>query len=170
MKCVIAVIDPPDSHHLNAARGWLELGNQFEANEELEKIAPPLRAHPDVLELRWQIYAKARKWDACVDIGEALVKTAPGIPQGWIHRSYALHELKRTQEAADKLEPAADLFSDVWMIRYNLACYACQLGDQKDAWEWLEDAFDLAVHDKKVKLMALEDPDLEPFWAEIGEI
>jgi tetratricopeptide (TPR) repeat protein len=162
-------LEPPDSHHLNAAQGWIELGNHVEADVELEKIDPALRSHPNVLELRWQIYAKAKKWEACVDIGEALVRTAPDLPEGWIHRSYALHELKRTQEAADKLEAAAELFPSVWNIPYNLACYACQLGKHEEAWEWLEDAFDLG-DSKAVKLMALDDPDLAPFWAEIGEV
>jgi hypothetical protein len=27
----------------------------------LEQITPELRGHPDVLEIRWQIYAKAKK-------------------------------------------------------------------------------------------------------------
>jgi hypothetical protein len=74
-----------------------------------------------------------------------------------------------SHQAADKLEAAADLFPSVWNIPYNLACYACQLGKHEEAWEWLEDTFDLG-NSKTVKLMALEDPDLEPFWAEIGEI
>jgi hypothetical protein len=52
----------PDTLHLQAARGWLELGNHLEANEELEKITASLRAHPAVLEVRWRIYAKAEKW------------------------------------------------------------------------------------------------------------
>jgi hypothetical protein len=33
-------LQPPDSHHLNAAVGWLELGNDIEATEELDKIKP----------------------------------------------------------------------------------------------------------------------------------
>lgn len=161
---------PPDTHHLSAAQGWIELGNHLEANEELEQITSAFRSHPDVLELRWQIYAKAGKWEVCVDLGAALVASAPGQPAGWIHRSFALHELKRTEEALELLEPAADLFSDVWAIRYNMACYACQLGNQDEAWEWLKDAVDLAGGAKTVRLMALEDPDLEPLWPEIGEI
>ena len=60
-------LSPPDSHHLHAAQGWVELGNHAEANEELEQIAPQLRAHPDVLEVRWHIYSHVNKWDACVD-------------------------------------------------------------------------------------------------------
>ena len=163
-------LEPPDSHHLNAAQGWFELGNSIEANAELENIAPDLRSHPLVLDVRWEIYAKEKKWEACVDIGEAMVKAAFDLPEGWIHRSFALHVLKQTQEAADKLEPAADLFPSVWTIPYNLACYACQLGKQGEAREWLKDAFDLAPDKKTVKLKALDDSDLEPLWAKIGEI
>ena len=33
----------------------------MEASEELEKIPPRLRAHPDVLEIRWRIYATTKK-------------------------------------------------------------------------------------------------------------
>ena len=90
-------LQAPDSHHLRAAEGWLGLGNHLEANEELERITPQLRAHPDVLEVRWHIYAKETKWDACVDIAGAIIKLAPNRPDAWIHRSFALHELKRTQ-------------------------------------------------------------------------
>ena len=46
-------MQPPDSMHLEAAQGWLELGNHEEANEELELIDAPLRVHPDVLEGMW---------------------------------------------------------------------------------------------------------------------
>ena len=53
----VVPLQPPDSMHLTAAQGWLELGNHEEAFEELEKIDAPLRGHPDVLEVRWGIYA-----------------------------------------------------------------------------------------------------------------
>jgi hypothetical protein len=53
-----------------------------EANAELEKIAPELRAHPDVLEVRWTIYANARNWEPCVDIADAIIKLAPDPRRG----------------------------------------------------------------------------------------
>jgi tetratricopeptide (TPR) repeat protein len=162
-------LQPPDSRPFSAAIGWLGLGDWREANAELAKITPALRAHPDVLEMRLQIYDKVKQWEPCVDIGNALVKAAPNRSFGWLHRSFALHELYRTQEAADLLKPATYFFPKEWLIRYNLACYACQLGKRKEAWKWLEFAFDLG-HPKIVKLMALDDPDLEPLWAEISEI
>lgn len=54
-------------------------------------------------------------------------------------------------------------------MRYNLACYACQLGNLKEPWDWLKKAMELA-NTKEVKLMVLEDPDLESLWKEIEEI
>jgi hypothetical protein len=72
MSMPINSLEPPDSHHLSAAIGWLELGNWQESNEELEKIAPTFRVHPDALEIRWLIYSRAKKWDMCLDIPEGL--------------------------------------------------------------------------------------------------
>jgi len=157
---------PPDMFHLRAASGWLELGNHLEANEELEKIEPKLRAHPDVLEIRWQIYAKEKKWEACVDISLAVMKTAPDRPEGWIHHSFALHELKRTQEAFDNLLSVADKFLDGWTIPYNLACYCSQLGRIEEARSWFKKA--VAMDDKQVAKIGIDDPDLKPLWDSMG--
>jgi hypothetical protein len=54
-------------------------------------------------------------------------------------------------------------------MRYILACYECPLGRLEPAKSRLERAF--AMRDaQQIELMALEDPDLEPLWAQIGEI
>lgn len=74
-------------HHLRAAQGWLELGNHLETDAELDCIAPSLRVHPSVLELRWQIYATSKKWHACIDIAKALTKLKPNRPVGWVHHA-----------------------------------------------------------------------------------
>ena len=81
-------LEPPDSIHLEAAVGWIELGNHEEADEELDKIDATLRVHPNVLEVRWIIHATAQHWESCKDIGSALVKLAPERTTGWIHRSF----------------------------------------------------------------------------------
>ena len=77
-------------------------------------------------------------------------------------------ELKRTEEARDNLLRVVDKFPDDPILRYNLACYECQLGRLEQAKGWLEKAFKLG-DPKKIKLMALEDRDLEPLWREIGK-
>ena len=155
----------PDQQHLQAAEGWLGLGNAHEANEELERITPDRRPHPAVLEIRWQIYAHAKKWQACLDIATAITKLAPKSPAGWIHLSYTLHELRRTQEAWDNLSTVAANFPKNSTIQYNLACYACQLGNLPRARELLDRALTLDSS-PATKLAALNDPDLSPLWTE----
>jgi tetratricopeptide (TPR) repeat protein len=160
-------LSPQDKRHLGAAEGWFELGNHLEANEELEQITAENRAHPAVLEVRWQIYAKAKKWEAALDIASALTRLAPEHSSGWVHRSFCLHELKRTAEARDNLLLVVDKFPEDPILRYNMACYECQMGRLEQAKNWLEKAFELGDA-RKLKLMALDDPDLEPLWRKIG--
>jgi tetratricopeptide (TPR) repeat protein len=160
-------LEPPDTFHVQAAQGWLELGNYIEANEELEKVTPQLRTHPDVLQVRWEVYAAAKKWGATLDIAAALIQLNPEDPLGWVHWAYALHELKRTSEARDSLLGVVNRFPTSATMRYNLACYECLLGRLEEAKQWLEKAFTLG-DSRKTKLTALEDPDLEPLWKDIG--
>ena len=155
--------------HLKAAQGWFELGSHVEANEELERITPQNRAHPAVLEVRWQIYAAAKKWEAALDIASALIQLMPDHSLGWIHRSFALHELNRKIEARDNHLTVVQKFPDEPILPYNLACYECRLGRLEQAKDWLEKAFRTGDA-RKIKTMALEDPDLEPLWKEIGSI
>jgi len=168
-------LEPPDSIHLKAAEGWLGLGDHVEANEELENITPQFRVHPDVLEIRWQIYAKEKKWEACVDIARAVTKLAPKRPSGWIHLAYSLRQAKGggLQAAWDALLPVAEKFPTVTTIPYNLACYAAQMNRLDGARDWLKRAFEIGKKTKcfdQVRLMALDDPDLEPLWSQIGEL
>jgi len=51
----------PDELHFQSAVGWLELGNWLEANEELENITPEMRARPEVLQVRCEVYCDAQK-------------------------------------------------------------------------------------------------------------
>ena len=149
-----------DQRFLDAAEGWLGLGDHLAADEELEQITPEFRADPRVLEVRLQIYWAAKKWEACVEIAGALVRLKPGNEYGWIGRSFALHELKRTEEAYDLLLPANDKFLKNWTVPYNLACYCAQLNRLDEAQIWFKKA--LAINEHIVKREAIDDPDLKP--------
>jgi tetratricopeptide (TPR) repeat protein len=162
-------LEPPDAFHVLAAEGWLELGNPIEANEELEGVTPELRAHPDVLKVGWKIYAEAEKWGAALYIANALAEAAPDDPDGWIGRSFCLHEMKRTAEARDNLLRVVHKFPEISVMRYNLACYECQLGAVENAKNWLAKAFELGDA-KAIKQIALDDRDLESLWKEIGSL
>ena len=106
----------------------------------------------------WLIYQKVENWELCENIASALVKLAPERTTGWIHRSFALHEMKRTQEAYDELKPALDTFKKEQLVWYNMACYACVLGDKEEARGLLGKAIELGGD--AVKVQALNDPDL----------
>jgi predicted Zn-dependent protease len=121
-------LQPPDSPHLQAAEGWIGLGNYAEANDELEQIAAANRAHPDVLQLRWRIYADARKWEACLHIATVLTTMTPECRFGWIHRAHALDKLGRTLEAKDLLLSIVNDFEANTTIPYHLAQYCARLG------------------------------------------
>jgi tetratricopeptide (TPR) repeat protein len=155
-------LSAPDSHHLLAAQGWFELGDPVEANEELEKITPQMRVHPDVLKLRWEIYAVAKQWDFALHLAKALIRLAPDDPLGWIHRSYTLHELNCTSEAFDQLAAVAERFPTEWIIPYNLACYCAQLERLEECQKWFKEA--MAIDEHTVKRTAIDDPDLKPLW------
>lgn len=141
------------------------LGDASEAARELAGIPPARQNHPDVLELRFSIHSEHQDWTACLQTADALFAAAPDRASAWIHRSYALHELQRTQEAWDALYPVREKFPDTPTIPYNLACYACQLGHTAEALAWLQKSFDRGGED--YRRMALEDADLEPLWPRI---
>lgn len=119
----------PDHRYLEAAEGWLELGNWQEANEELENITPQLRAHPFVLEVRYKIYSAAERWEGALEIAQTMAKMLPDNPWGHFHVAYTLHELKRTEEAYRVSKPLVDQFPPVPQRTENLLLQlACDFG------------------------------------------
>jgi hypothetical protein len=64
------------------------------------------------------------------------------------------------------LLPAGEKFPQEPMVAFNLACYACQLGDLAAAREWLARAERISGR-AAIREQALADADLEPLWAEL---
>lgn len=151
-------ITPPDSHYVSGAIGWLELGNIREAKAEWNRISPIYSEHPDVLEVSWQIHAVERDWASALAVAARLLQFVPESPAGWICQSYSLHEMKRTREAWERLLPVVEKFPKEATIPYNLACYACQMGELDTARDWLAKAIKIK---SKFKKMAMVDPDLK---------
>ena len=163
-------LEPPDTHYLNAATGWLMLGDVAEARSEFNEIRFALRAHPEVMDFEWRLLAREGRWLAAVDVGERLLQSNPEDVNAWIHRSYALHELRRTREAFELLLPAAQRFPGEITVPYNLACYCTQLGDLSSARRWFKRALESGKNptERLHRLQAaLEDSDLQPLWPEL---
>jgi hypothetical protein len=161
-------LEPPDTLFLSAAIGWLELGVPAEAEAELSKVSAGQQSHPDVLEVRWVILARSKRWDAALEIARALLRSAPSRSSGWLHHAYSLRRVSKhgLKQAWDALLPAYEKFPTEPTIPYNLSCYACQMQQLEDARAWLRRALK-AGDREKIKQMALDDPDLEPLWDEI---
>jgi predicted Zn-dependent protease len=164
-------LDPPDSHHLLAASGWLELGCASDALAELRSLSPGNLNHPDVLELQWLVQADLKDWSAALETAVRLVEIAPRRPAGWLHRAYALRRVPEggLQLAWDSLLPACEKFPKEPVIPYNLACYACQMGQLATSRKWLKRALRSDKNDA-IRKMAMKDEDLEPLRGEIREL
>ena len=161
----------PDSHHLNAAIGWLGLDCVAEARSELDLIATAQQKHPAVLEARWTICAREKRWADALEIAQTELAVAPDQASGWLHRAYALRRVPDggLSRAWDALLPAAEKFPHEPVIAYNLSCYACQLQQLDLARHWLQQAMKIGGT-AAIRKMALADDDLKPLWTEIQEL
>lgn len=162
-------LGPPESHHLRAATGWLELGNPAEAGEEIARMRPEFLNHPEVLELRWEVCAAGRAWPGALEVAETLVSIAPERLAGWVQRAYALRRVTQggLEAAFASLHPAVEKFPQAEVVPYNLACYAAQLGRLNEAEDWLQRACRALGQARAIKAQALLDEDLQPLWEKI---
>jgi len=161
-------IESPDNHFLNAAMGWMELGDYGEAKAELDKISFLNRFHPDVLIVRWKTHSRSRDWAGSLDVARALVRIAPERPTGWICLAYSLYNSKLFAEARVQLLTAEKRFPKISAIPYFLACLACQMGETSEASRWLS-RWNGMVADGEFKDTARKDPRLKSVWQQIEE-
>jgi predicted Zn-dependent protease len=164
-------LEPPDTHHLSAAIGWLELGLSAEARAELGQVTAAMQDHPDVLEARWLVAAEEKHWEEGLQVARTLLRAAPRRSSGWLHQAYALRRVAAggVAKAWEALLPAAEKFPKEPVIPYNLSCYACQMQQLDAARLWLQRATAIGGKER-IKRMALQDPDLEPLWPEISAL
>lgn len=149
-----------------AAEGWIGLGNLPEAEAELDQVAERWRGHPDVLKVRLFLRYHARDWPACVAAGRGLTAGAPALSWAWVFYANSLYFDGRAQEAYDALLPVMERFPENWEMRYNIGCYACQLGRHEEALQWLVKAMGLGDA-KHIKEVALLDADFLPVRGQI---
>ena len=120
-------LEPPDSHALIAALGWIELGNPHEALVELDRASAENQTHPAILDMRFTALAELKDWAQALEVAKKFVDVAPGNVSGWLHRAYALRRAPGggLPQAWEALLPAAEKFPRQPLVAFNLACYAC---------------------------------------------
>jgi tetratricopeptide (TPR) repeat protein len=154
-------LEPPDQQYWQAAAGYAELGMFLEADTELDKIDPFNRAAPEVLAVRIAIYHGLQKWELMAEMAKRLADFQPDDVQWTISLAYATRRANSIQAAKEILLKAESKFPKEAIIFYNLACYECQLGEIKNAKNYLKKAFEI---DLNWRMAALEDEDLRPLW------
>ena len=75
--------------------------------------------------------------------------------------AYATRRADSIQGAKRILLNAESRFPKEAIIKYNLACYCCQLGEIENAKDYLKEAFEI---DSTWRSQALDDEDLRPLW------
>jgi tetratricopeptide (TPR) repeat protein len=160
-------LESTELQHLRSACGYVELGMYLDADAEVETIDPFYRALPEVLAVRLIIYAGLQKWELMQVVAEKLARHDPNNVQWSISWAYATRRVESVEAARAILLETLKTHPDESTIHYNLACYECQLGNLDGAEAYLARA---TTADPKFTLMALEDKDLQPLWAEIGRL
>jgi tetratricopeptide (TPR) repeat protein len=158
-------VEGSDQLHLRAAHGYIELTMFEEANAELEEIDPFCRHLPEVLLARLAIYHGLKKWDLLAVVAGRLAEWNPNESGFFVELAYATRRAESIHAAHAILTRAAGLHPTDATIQFNLACYESQLGNPGRAKAHLTRA---TQFDAKFRLMALEDPDLEPLWASLA--
>jgi tetratricopeptide (TPR) repeat protein len=154
-------LEPPDQQHWQAAVGYVELGMFQEANDQLENIDPFNRAAPEVLAVRMAVYHGLKKWQLMQQVAKRLAEFQPNDIQWTISWAYATRRADSIQAAKEILSNAEPKFPKEEIIKYNLACYCCQLGEIENDKNYLKKAFEI---DSSLRLQALDDEDLRPIW------
>ena len=95
------------------------------------------------------------------EIAKRLAEVQPNDIQWTISLAYATRRADSIQAAKEILLNAESKFRKEAIIKYNLACYCCQLGEIEKAKDYLKKAFEI---DSTWRSQVLDDEDLTPLW------
>jgi hypothetical protein len=154
---------------LDTADAWLQLGDYNSANAELEKLPPELRAHPEVFKLRCRIYEQAERWEDLRTIASGCFHAysdSTNAAEFLACMAWCDHKLGQTAEGRLLMLIYEPQFGSNAVFSYRLACLSASLGYNEEARTWLSRAFENADDHAKLKLRALDQPELEKLWGE----
>jgi len=95
------------------------------------------------------------------EVAKRLAEFQPNDIQWTISLAYATRRANSIQAAKEILLNAESKFPKEAIIKYNLACYCCQLGEIENARNYLKKVFEI---DSTWRAQALDDEDLRPLW------
>ena len=156
----------PDQKILNAAIGWLELGNPVEAHNELEQLPYDQRTNPEVLKLRCRVYRRAERWDCLSMLADSCYRVLPNEPQFLVDWAWAEFKGGSKEKAAVVLMTESGKFPDSESVAYHTAIILAALDRRPEARDWLAKAIARSSDPDRLKLEALDLPDFEKLWVD----
>lgn len=155
--------DPPHilspKVHWERARGYFQLHMYSEAESELVAIPDENPWTKKKRTLSMRIRQEVEDWHEMMEIARGLRLEYPEEEEFWVCDAYATRRADSIEKARNILLDALLVKNNSGIIRYNLACYACQLNSPGECLDFLKEA---VRRDAKYRLMAIEDEDLEP--------
>ena len=146
---------------LRAADGYLFLGMPMEAFEELDTIVQEDQREPTVMLSRIRVLLHLRRWRDAEKLSLEGAELHPTEEEFTVQRAFALHQLRKGEQAIEVLLAAPEWIRRTGILHYNLACYEARLGDLKTAQQCINAAIQLNAAMKK---NAKTDPDLQALW------
>ncbi len=143
--------------HWKRAQGYLTLNMYSEAKSELNALPEdmPWAKRSKVCFL--SIYQELKNWEDAQKVARSLRYEFSEEVDWWIADAYATRRYESIEEARSILLEGLALHFDDGLIRFNLACYACVMKNNRECLDFLNEA---VKRDEKFKLLALEDSDL----------
>ncbi len=144
--------------HWSRAIGYFQLAMYDQSIGELEALPDQLDWSQKKRSLLIDIFQQQKKWTEMRDVAHELCLEFPQDAQWWVLDAYATRRSKSIEVAREILLEALLHHYEDALIRFNLACYACQLGSFGECLDFLKEA---VRRDSRYKTMAMEDEDLE---------
>ena len=151
---------------LEKADGFLDLKMRARAAAEIKRIPAVYHDTDPCLRIFLRMAMDSQDWGAAAHLSKQLLDRHPALPDYWINLAYATRRATGIEAARAILREAAAQFPKFALIPFNLACYACCLGQHDEARKLLKQAIRM---DPTYQGMAQEDEDLAPLWPELGD-
>ncbi len=152
---------PEITRALDAADGYLFLRMYDEAVEELDGIDSSAQHEAAVLLARIRLLLHKKQWQSAEELSVLGTDLHPEEGEFTVQRAFALHQLRKGDEAVQVLMDAPAWIRRTGILHYNLACYEARLGDLTVARECIDAAIQI---NEGIKKSARLDPDLQGLW------
>ncbi len=152
---------PEVARALDAADGYLYLRMYDEALEEIQGIDPTAQNDAAVLLARIRLLLHKKQWQPAEELSVLGADLHPEEGEFTVQRAFALHQMRKGDEAEQVLQDAPAWIRRTGILHYNLACYEARLGDLHTARECIDAAIQI---NEGIKKSARLDPDLQGLW------